>query len=169
MSFAGTGSDPDGNISVYSWSFPGGNPNSSSVAVPGSVTYSSPGTFVASFAVTDNGGLASPSATRTVTVLNGDFSISATPASRTIAKAGSTSYTVTITPGTGFSGTVNLSASGLPKFAQSKFSSSSIINGGTSTLSVSSNRNVSSGTYTLTITATGGGRTHTATVTVIVQ
>ena len=32
VSFAGSGTDPDGTISAYSWTFPGGNPASSSVA-----------------------------------------------------------------------------------------------------------------------------------------
>src|SRR5204862_2614703 len=39
VSFAGFGSDPDGSISAYSWSFPGGSPSSSSVATPGNVAY----------------------------------------------------------------------------------------------------------------------------------
>ena len=60
VSFSGTGSDPDGTISAYAWTFPGGTPASSSVASPGNVTYSTPGSYVASFQVTDNQGLASP-------------------------------------------------------------------------------------------------------------
>ena len=83
VSFSGTGSDPDGTISAYAWTFPGGAPGSSSVASPGNVTYSTPGTYSATFQVTDNRGLASPPATRTITV--SDFSLSATPASRTVA------------------------------------------------------------------------------------
>ena len=43
VSFAGTGSDPDGTISAYAWTFPGGAPASSSVASPGNVTYSDAG------------------------------------------------------------------------------------------------------------------------------
>src|SRR5207253_2457899 len=38
--FSGSGTDPDGAITGYSWSFPGGNPGSSNVATPGDVTYS---------------------------------------------------------------------------------------------------------------------------------
>jgi hypothetical protein len=68
VSYSGTGSDPDGTISAYAWTFPGGAPASSSVASPGNVTYSTPGTYVASFRVTDNQGLASPPRTRTITV-----------------------------------------------------------------------------------------------------
>ena len=61
VSFSGTGSDPDGTISAYSWVFPGGSPGSSSVQNPGSVTFSTPGNYVASLTVTDNAGLNDPS------------------------------------------------------------------------------------------------------------
>jgi galactose oxidase len=52
--FSGSGSDPDGTISSYSWTFPGGNPSTSSLATPGNVTYATTGTFTATFTVTDN-------------------------------------------------------------------------------------------------------------------
>ena len=65
--FSGTGSDPDGTISAYSWTFPGGVPSSSSAAIPGAIVYPAAGTYTASLTVTDNGGLASVSpATRTI-------------------------------------------------------------------------------------------------------
>ncbi len=71
VSFSGSGSDPDGTISAYAWTFPGGSPASSSVAMPGNVVYSTPGTYTASLTVTDNGGLTSTGpATRTITVAN---------------------------------------------------------------------------------------------------
>src|SRR5262249_50062258 len=70
VSFLGSGSDPDGAITAYSWAFPGGAPGSSNVAAPGNVTYSTPGTFVATLTVFDDAGLADPSPqTRTITVL----------------------------------------------------------------------------------------------------
>src|SRR5207247_5416393 len=50
-----------------------------------------------------------------------DFSLSVTPASQTVVAGGSTSYTATITPTGGFSGQVNLSASGLPAGATGNF------------------------------------------------
>ena len=40
VSFSGTGSDSDGTVTGYSWSFPGGSPSSSALANPGSVVYS---------------------------------------------------------------------------------------------------------------------------------
>jgi subtilisin family serine protease len=68
--FSGSGSDPDGQITAYSWSFPGGEPESSNVATPGNVTYSTPGTFVVTFTVTDDAGLIDPNPkTRTILVL----------------------------------------------------------------------------------------------------
>src|SRR5438094_408372 len=79
--FSGTGSDPNGTINAYSWTFPGGNPSSSSIEIPGNVIFSTPGIYVASFTATDNGGSVSPPATRTITVP--DFSLSATPAAGT--------------------------------------------------------------------------------------
>src|SRR5206468_9217894 len=45
-------------------------------------------------------------------VVNGDFSISATPASVAVSREGAATYTVTIAAGAGFSGTVALSVSG---------------------------------------------------------
>src|SRR5207302_1280168 len=68
--FSGSGTDLDGTVTGYSWSFPGGNPGSSNVATPGDVTYSTPGIFVATLTVTDNAGLSDPSPkTRTIIVL----------------------------------------------------------------------------------------------------
>src|SRR5206468_2602287 len=88
VSFAGSGVDPDGSVTAYSWAFPGGSPASSTAASAGAVTYSTPGSFVASFTVTDDGGRASAAATRTITVP--DFSLSSTPSSRTVAPGAGT-------------------------------------------------------------------------------
>jgi uncharacterized membrane protein len=99
-------------------------------------------------------------------VIAGDFSIAVTPSSRTVAPNGNTTYTATIT---GQSGIVNLSVSGLPKFATARFSPSSVTNAGTSTLSLDTKKNVASGTYTLTVTGTSGGQVRSVNVTLIVQ
>ena len=105
-------------------------------------------------------------------VVAGDFSIGvtpSTPSSRTIGKGGSASYSITVTAGQGFSGTVTFSVSGLPKFAAAKFSPASVVNAGTSALTVNTNRKVSAGTSTLTVTGTAGGRVHSATVELVIQ
>ena len=134
VSYAGSGTNPDGSISAYAWSFPGGAPASSSVAAPGPVVYATPGTFVASLTVTDNAGAVSTAATRTVTV--SDFTVSATPGSRTVASGGSTTYTATVAPVNGFTGTVGFTVAGLPAGATASFSPSSVTASGSTTLSV---------------------------------
>ena len=167
--YSGTGNDPDGTISAYAWSFPGGSPSSSNLANPGSVTYANPGTYTTTFTVTDNAGLTDPNPpTRTITV-QPDFSVSASPSSRTVAQGGGTSYTATVTAGTGFNGTVSLSVSGLPAGATASFNPVSISTSGSSTLSVSTSSSTASGSYPLTITATSGTLTHTANVTLVVS
>ena len=169
VSYSGTGSDPDGTVTGYSWSFPGGSPNSSTLANPGNVIYSTPGTYVTTLTVTDNAGVTDPNPpTRTITV-QPDFSISASPSSRTVVQGGGTTYTATITGGTGFSGTVSLSVSGLPAGASASFSPASITNSGSSTLSVSTSSTTPPGSYPLTITGTSGSLVHTASVTLVVS
>jgi len=169
VAYSGTGNDPDGTISAYSWSFPGGNPSSSNLANPGNVTYVTPGTYVTTFTVTDNVGLTDPNPpTRTITV-QPDFSLSASPSSRTVAQGGGTSFTATVTGGTGFSGTVSLSVSGLPAGASASFNPASISTSGSSTLSVSTSSSTAPGSYPLTIRATSGAITHTANVTLVVS
>jgi hypothetical protein len=168
VSYSGTGSDPDETISAYSWSLPGGNPSSSNLANPGSVTYATPGTYVTIFTVTDNAGLADPNPpTRTITV-QPDFSLSASPSSQTVVRGSGTSFTATVTAGTGFTGTVSLGVSGLPAGATASFSPASVSTSGSSTLSVSTGSSTASGSYPLTITGTSGSLVHTTTVTLTI-
>ena len=167
VSFAGSGSDPDGTIASYAWSFPGGTPASSAVANPGSVTYSAAGTYTASLTVTDNGGLTSPTATRTVTVP--DFSLTASPGSQTVAPGGSTSYTATVTGGSGFTGAVSFSVTGLPSGATATFTPASVNGSGSATLNVSTSGTTPGGTYTLAIKGASGPVSHTVNVTLVVN
>jgi PKD repeat protein len=164
--FAGSGTDPDGTIGGYNWSFPGGNPASSTLASAGNVTYSAPGTYVASLTVTDNGGLVSPAATRTITVP--DFSISASPASQSVLVGGAANYTTTIAGGAGFASAVSLAVTGLPAGASASFTPASVTGSGSSTLKVVTTAATAGGTYQLRITGTAGPVVHTATVTLIV-
>jgi len=94
----------------------------------------------------------------------GDFSLSATPLIQTISAGGNTSYTITVTPSGSFSGSVNLTVSGLPKFANGSLSPNPVSGGASSTLSVSTNRHVASGTYALTVIGTSGSLSHSITV-----
>jgi len=91
-----------------------------------------------------------------------DFSISGTPASQSVTAGGGTSYTVSIGALNGFSGTVSLSASGLPSGATANFSPSSVSGSGSSTLKVSTSSATVAGSFTLTVTGTSGSLTHRA-------
>jgi PKD repeat protein len=165
VAFSGSGSDSDGTIQSYAWTFPGGSPASSSSATA-SVTYSTPGAYQASLQVTDNGGLTSTATTRTITV--SDFSVSATPSSSSAVQGGSTGYTATVAALTGFTGTVALSASGLPSGATATFAPTSVTPSGSSALTVATSGTTPAGSYTLTIRGTSGSVSHTANVTLVV-
>jgi hypothetical protein len=146
VSYSGTGSDPDGTISAYSWSFPGGSPSSSSLANPGSVTYSTPGTYVTTFTVTDNAGLTDPNPpTRTITVQAPPSITSANNTTFTVGAAGSFTVTTTGAP------TPSLSESGtLP-------SGVTFVDNGNGTAKLSGTPGVgTAGTYSLTFTASNG-------------
>ena len=65
-----------------------------------------------------------------------DFTLSATPGSQTVTSGGSTAYTVNTSAVSGFSGSVSLSASGLPTGATGSFSPTSVVTGASSTLTV---------------------------------
>src|SRR5439155_943750 len=98
-----------------------------------------------------------------------DFSVAATPASRTVPPGTGTSYSVSVTPSSGFTGNVTFGVSGLPARTSASFSPTSVAGAGNTTLTVSSRPKAATGTYPLTITATGGGVTHSTTVNLVIQ
>ena len=95
----------------------------------------------------------------------GDFSIGISPSSRFIGSSGSTTYTVTITPSNGFSGTVSLSVSGLPAHVTGTFSPNPATSSSTLTITASG---AGFARVTFTVTGTSGSVTHTATASVFV-
>src|SRR5205814_7573664 len=97
-----------------------------------------------------------------------DFTISATPSSRTVVVGSSTSYTAAVAAKNGFTGSVGLGVSGLPSGANGSFSPTSISGSGSSTLTVTTSSSTPAGTYTLTITGTSGSLSHSASVTLTV-
>ena len=97
-----------------------------------------------------------------------DFSISATPSSRTVNRGSGTSYAISITRTGGFAGAVTFSVSGLPSRTSSAFNPNNT-NGNSSTMSVSTRSRTPRGTFVLTITAASGSLRHTTTVTLVVQ
>jgi polygalacturonase/uncharacterized membrane protein len=155
----------------------GGSFNPASVAGSGSSTLSvsttsttPAGTYT--LTITGTSGTLMHSATVTLVVnaaATPDFSISATPASQTVTAGSGTSYTATIGALNGFTGTVNLSVTGLPSGAAGSFNPASVAGSSTSTLSVSTASTTPAGTYTLTITGTSGALTHSASVTLVVN
>jgi hypothetical protein len=120
-----------------------------------------------SIAVTTAGGTATSSGAFTVTVP--DFALTAAPAGQSVATGGSTSYTVTITPSGGFSGSVALSVGGLPAGTSAGFSPGALTGGGSSTLTIQVAHNAKPGTTTLTITGSSGGTGHSTTVTLQIR
>jgi Abnormal spindle-like microcephaly-assoc'd, ASPM-SPD-2-Hydin len=91
-----------------------------------------------------------------------DFSLSASPSSLAIGQGSSGTSNITITPTNGFSGSVNLSASGLPSGVTAGFSPNPATTTSTMTITVPSG--TPTGTSTVTITGVSGTLTHTTTV-----
>ncbi len=114
--------------------------------------------------VTGTSGSLTRTTTVTLTVTSPDFTVSATPSSQSLNPGGSTPYTVNTAAVAGFTGSINLSVSGLPANATGTFVPASVTAGSSSTLTVATATNTPTGSFTLTITGTSGTLTHTATV-----
>ena len=98
-----------------------------------------------------------------------DFSLTANPTSVSVPRKSQGNYTVSIGTINGFSGSVALSVSGLPKLTNYTFSPASITGAGTSALSIKVNQPAQPGTYPLVITGTSGNLSHSANVTLVIQ
>jgi PKD repeat protein len=151
VAFTGSGTDPDGTIASYAWTF--GDGGTSTLQSP-SHTYQSVGSYTATLTVTDNGG-ATGSATVNITVGTNQpptATASATPTS------GRSPLAVAFTgSGTDPDGTI---ASYAWTFGD----------GGTSTLQSPSHTYQTAGSYTATLTVTdNGGARGSATVGITVQ
>ena len=100
------------------------------------------------------------------TTATADFSLSASPTSLSIAQSGSGTSTVTVGKVNGFTGTVALSASGLPSGVTAAFSPASTTT--TSTLTLTASATATAGTSTVTITGTSGSLSHSTTLSLTV-
>jgi len=151
--------------------------NPASVATSGSTTLSvttSSTTPAGSYPLTITGTSGSIVHTNSVTLVVNtapvpDYSISASPASQTVIQGAGTSYTATVTPVNGFTGTVTFSVTGLPAGAAGTFNPTSVTTSGNSTLSVTTSASTPTGSYPLTITGTSGTLSHTTSVTLVVN
>jgi hypothetical protein len=91
-----------------------------------------------------------------------DFTIAAAPASQAVTQGQTASYTVTVAAISGFSGTVELTAGGLPADAIASFTPPAITGGGTATLDVATATTTPTGTPTVTVTGSSSSLTHSA-------
>ncbi|PYY14855.1 MAG: hypothetical protein DMG61_08580 [Acidobacteria bacterium] len=82
----------------------------------------------------------------------GDFSFSASPATQTVVASRSTTYTISVSPIAGFTGTVSMSVSGLPAGSTATFNPQAVSGAGSSTLTVNTGVLTPLGNYPLTIT-----------------
>jgi subtilase family serine protease len=119
-------------------------------------------------------GLGTPNGTTAFAAPGGptpDFTLSASPNSQTVTAGGTTPpYTVTVAPSNGFSGSVSLSASGLPSGASAIFNPNSVTGGsGTSNLTIATSSSTPAGTYPVMIGGISGSLAHTTSVTLVVN
>ena len=141
------------------------NPATTSSTLTISIMSNTPaGTYT--LTLTGTSGSLSHSTTVTL-VVSADFSLSASPTSRTISHGQSTSYTIAIKALNGFTGPMSFSVSGFPSGSTTGFSPNPATT--SSVLTVNTGGGTPSGTYTLTISGTGGGKTHTITVRLVVN
>jgi hypothetical protein len=128
------------------------------------------GTYTLTITGTDTANHLTHTTTVQLVVVIPDFSISASPASRSVRRGNSTTYAVTATPSNGFAGSVTFSVSGSPANTSHTFTPPSVTlpPAGNSTLTESTTKQTPTGTLTLTITGTSGSLVHSTTVTLTV-
>jgi len=95
------------------------------------------------------------------------FTLSASPASLTFLQGAAGSTTITIHPLNGFSGSVNLTASGLPSGVSATFGTNPATT--TSVLTLSATGSATIGSFTLTVTGASGSLSSKAAITVTVN
>jgi hypothetical protein len=98
-----------------------------------------------------------------------DFTLTAGPASATVAAGSAAGYTVGVTAKNGFTGVVSLTLSGLPAaVGTAAFTPATITAAGSSHLTITTATTAPPGTYPLTVTGSSESTTHSATVTLTV-
>jgi hypothetical protein len=91
-----------------------------------------------------------------------DFQISAAPVT-----GSSTNFTVSVTAGSSFTGSIALSVAGLPSGATAGFAPATLSGTGASTLTITPGT-AATGSYTLTITGSTSSLSHASTVTLVI-
>jgi cellulose 1,4-beta-cellobiosidase len=140
--------------------------NPTSTTSTSTLTFSAAGTAgVSATTVTITGasGNLSHSTTITLAVVPAqNFSLSANPSSVSVAQGGTVTSSITVTPTGGFTGSVALSASGLPSGVTATLNPAST--SGTSTVSFTASGTATVGPATVTILGTSGSLSHTTTI-----
>lgn len=95
-----------------------------------------------------------------------NFSLSASPTSLSLAQGTSGNSTITVAASGGFTGSVTLSASGLPSGVTATFGTNPTTS--TSVVTLSASSTATTGTATVTVTGTSGSLTHTTTISLTV-
>jgi len=118
-------------------------------------------------------GWGSPNGSGLISALAGSssgsgFSLSASPASVTVAQGNQGTSAITSTVTGGFDSAISLSASGQPTGVTVSFNPTSITGAGTSTMTMSVASSTAPGTYTITVTGTSGSTKETTTVSLTV-
>jgi hypothetical protein len=153
VTFAGSGTDPDGQVSSYNWIFPGGSPATSTAAVPGAVTFQNPGVYIVSLTVVDNQGVNDPSPPSvTVTVQSSSFTAAFTSPAAGTTVSGTTTVGMT---SSAHPATYVLSIDGTQVSSQSVSGTSASYSWNTTTYT--------NGSHTLTLTVTDSHNTSTTT------
>jgi uncharacterized membrane protein/uncharacterized protein YdeI (BOF family) len=109
-------------------------------------------------AVFDNVSITGPDTTSATA----DFLMGFAPAALTVAGGGNGASTAQISAENGFTGVVNLSATGLPAGVTAAFSPASISGGGSSVLTISAGATTARGSYSLNLIGTSGSLTRIA-------
>jgi hypothetical protein len=147
----------------------GTNPTTSTSSVTFTAS-STAATGTATVTITGTSGSLTHTTTISLTVnatVNPDFSLSASPSSLTVTQGNSGNSTITVNSVGGFTGSVTLSASGLPSGVTASFGTNPTTS--TSVVTLSASSTATTGTATVTITGTSGSLTHTTTISLTVN
>ena len=160
------------SASQASWSFSppviAGGSGSAQLTVS-TATSIAAGTYPLTITATSGAAVHSAAAALVVTAPP-DFTLSATPASRSVVAGAGATYTVGVASLNGFADNVALSLTGLPSgVGTATFTPQVVAGAGSSQLTVTTSPTAPGGTYPLTITGTAGGVTHAVAVTLVVS
>ncbi|MEV4262546.1 S8 family serine peptidase [Kribbella sp. NPDC049584] len=130
-------------------------------------TSAAAGTYV--LTVTSTSGSLSHQVSVSLVVNRPDFAVAISPASITVTRGQTATYTPNITPTDGFTGAVTLSASGLPSNVTTSWTGNPVTTSGAATLKIRTTSTTTRGTFTIKLTATSGSLTHQTTATLLIR